>query len=143
MATASIEARRPKPRTFARTIANNSLANVIRLAATSLVSILLPAYLTHRLPVKTYAAWVLILQLSAYVGYLDFGVQTAVSKYIAEYEAKRDTAGCNRCASVGLVIMLVACALGILLTLVLAWQVPNVLRTMPPSLYHGVVLARA
>jgi O-antigen/teichoic acid export membrane protein len=141
MATASIEARRPKPRTFARTIANNSLANVIRLAATSLVSILLPAYLTHRLPVKTYAAWVLILQLSAYVGYLDFGVQTAVSKYIAEYEAKQDTAGCSRCASVGCVIMLLACGLGVLLTLVLAWRVPGIFRTMPHALYHDVRLS--
>jgi O-antigen/teichoic acid export membrane protein len=111
MATLPIEARHPKLRTSARSVASNSIANVIRLAVTSLVAILLPAYLTHRLPVKTYAAWVLILQLSAYVGYLDFGVQTAVSKYIAEYEAKRDTAGCNRCASVGLVIMLVRCLL--------------------------------
>lgn len=141
MATLSIDARRSKPRTFARTVARNSVANVIRLAATSLVSILLPAYLTHRLPVKIYAAWVLILQLSAYVGYLDFGVQTAVSKYIAEYEAKQDPAGCNRCASVGCVIMLVACGLGILLTLILAWQVPSIFRTMPHALYPDVRLS--
>src|ERR1700689_720983 len=141
MATAATETPHPGQRTLAKTVAGNTFANVTRLAVTSLVSIFLPAYLTHHLPVKTYGAWVLILQLSAYVGYLDFGVQTAVSKYIAEYEAKRDTAGCNRCASVGLVIMLVACALGILLTLVLAWQVPNVLRTMPPSLYHDVRLS--
>jgi O-antigen/teichoic acid export membrane protein len=141
MATLSIQASHPKPRTFARTVAKNSAANVTRLAVTSLVSIFLPAYLTHHLPVKTYGAWVLILQLSAYVGYLDFGVQTAVSKYIAEYEAKQDPAGCSRCASVGLVIMLVASALGILLTLILAWRVPNIFRTMPPSLYHDVRLS--
>jgi O-antigen/teichoic acid export membrane protein len=141
MATLPIEARHPKLRTSARSVASNSIANVIRLAVTSLVAILLPAYLTHRLPVKTYAAWVLILQLSAYVGYLDFGVQTAVSKYIAEYEAKQDTVGCNRSASVGLVIMLVAGGLGVLLTLALAWLVPNVLSTMPHSLYHDVRLS--
>ena len=106
MATLSTNARPPEPRTFARTVANNSAANLTRLAVTSLVSIFLPAYLTHHLPVKTYGAWVLILQLSAYVGYLDFGVQTAVSKYIAEHEAKQDFAGCGRYASVGLAIML-------------------------------------
>src|ERR1700729_3293484 len=107
------------PRTSARTIASNSAANVIRLAVSSLVSIFLPAYLTHHLPVKTYGAWVLILQLSAYVGYLDFGVQTAVSKYIAEHQAKRDAAGSAACASGGLAIMLVASALGALLTCIL------------------------
>jgi O-antigen/teichoic acid export membrane protein len=141
MATLSIQTRQPKPRTFARTVAKNSAANVTRLAVTSLVSIVLPAYLTHHLPVKTYGAWVLILQLSAYVGYLDFGVQTAVSKYVAEYEAKQDSAGCSRCVSVALVIMLVASVLGVMLTLILAWRVPNIFRTMPDTLYHDVRLS--
>jgi O-antigen/teichoic acid export membrane protein len=141
VATLSIETQSPKPRIFARTLAKSSAANLTRLAVTSLVSIFLPAYLTHHLPVKTYGAWVLILQLSAYVGYLDFGVQTAVSKYIAEYEAREDPAGCGRCASVGLAITLVAGVLGILLTLVLAWQVPSIFHTMPQSLYQDVRLS--
>lgn len=129
------------PRTSVRTVANNSAANVTRLAITSLASIFLPAYLTHHLAQTTYGAWVLILQLSAYVGYLDFGVQTAVSKYIAEYEAKHDAAGCGRCASVGLMIMLGAGALGILLTCILAWRIPSIFRSMPHSLYHDVRLS--
>jgi len=141
MATLSVEARHPEPPTFARTLASNSVANVIRLGATSLVAILLPAYLTHRLPLKTYSAWVLILQLSAYVGYLDFGVTTAVSKYIAEYRAKDDSVGCNRCASVALMIMLVASALGLILTLILAWQVPHIFHAMPDVLYPDVRLS--
>src|SRR5580693_3987934 len=126
------------PRISARTVAGNSAANVTRLAITSLVSIFLPAYLTHHLAQRTYGAWVLILQLSAYVGYLDFGVQTAVSKYIAEYEAKQDSAGGGRCASVGVVIMLAASALGVLLTIILAWRVPAIFKTMPRALDHDV-----
>jgi O-antigen/teichoic acid export membrane protein len=116
----------------------NSAANVTRVGVTALIALLLPAYLTHHLPVQTYAAWVLILQLGAYVGYFDFGVQTAVAKYIAEYEAKGDDLGRGRCASVGLVIMLIASVLGFLLTLVLAWQVPRLFGNMPVSYYHGV-----
>jgi O-antigen/teichoic acid export membrane protein len=130
-----------KLRRFTNTFAKNSAANLSRVAVTSLVSIFLPAYLTHHLPIKTYGAWVLILQVSAYVGYLDFGVQTAVSKYIAEYQAKKDPEGCGRCASVGLAITLVASTLGILLTVVLAWQVPSIFRTMPQSLYQNVRLS--
>lgn len=125
-------------KTVARTVAGNTLANVTRLAVTSLVSILLPAWLTHQLPVKTYGAWVLILQLSAYVNYLDFGIQTAVSKYIAEYNAKRDTQGCAACVSSGLAMMLVASLLGMVLTLLLVWRVPSIVRTMPPSFYPNV-----
>jgi O-antigen/teichoic acid export membrane protein len=102
------------------------------------VALILPAYLTHKLPAKTYSAWVLILQLSAYVGYLDFGVQNGVSKYVAEYEARGDKAGANLRASAGFAIMLLMSFLGVLTTLALAWRVPQLFREMPASLYHDV-----
>jgi len=135
---ASPELEERKPRKLAGTLVKNSAANSIRLGVSALVSILLPAYLTHHLPVQTYGAWVLILQLGAYVGYLDFGVQTAVSKYIAEYEAKNDDAGCGRCASVGFAIMLAASILGVLVTLILAWQVPALFSHIPVTLVREV-----
>jgi len=116
----------------------NSAANVARLIVTALVAILLPAYLTHHLPVATYGAWVLILQLGAYVSYLDFGVQTAISKYIAEFEARGDVEGCGRSASTGLMIMLGASVVGIILTLILAWRVPELFRNMPIALQSDV-----
>lgn len=39
---------------------------------------------------STYAAWILVLQVVAYLGYLDFGLQTAVGRYIAFADAKQD-----------------------------------------------------
>jgi O-antigen/teichoic acid export membrane protein len=141
MSVASPESGQQKPRKTTGTFAKNSASNVARMGMTSLIAIFLPAYLTHHLPVQTYGVWVLILQLGAYVGYLDFGVQTAVAKYIAEYEAKGDYGGCGRCASVGLVIMLAASILGLVLTLGLAWWVPELFRNMPATLYRDVRLS--
>jgi len=141
MRVASPEPGEQKSRKATATFAKNSAANVARMGTTSLIAILLPAYLTHHLPVQTYGAWVLILQLGAYVGYLDFGVQTAVAKYIAEYEAKGDYGGCGRCASVGLLIMLAAGILGVFLTLGLAWWIPELFRNMPATLYWDVRLS--
>jgi len=141
LAAVMTEVSSSKPRPVVRTVVANSVANVTRLGFTSLVAILLPAYLTHRLPIKTYGAWVLILQLGAYVGYLDFGFQAAVAKYIAEYETKRDYVGCGASASAGLVITILAGVLGVLLSLILAWRVPGIFRTMPSSLYHDVRLS--
>lgn len=132
------ESEEAKPRSTSASLARNSAANVMRLGFTSLVAVFLPAYLTHHLPIEIYGAWVLILQLAAYVSYLDFGVQTAVAKYIAEYEAMGDCAGCSRCVSAGLVIMLVAGAAGIVLTLGLAWAVPELFSKMPAALYSDV-----
>lgn len=128
----------PRSRTTAANLFRNSAANVARLGFTALIAIFLPAYLTHRLPVEIYGAWVLILQLGAYVGYFDFGVQTAVSKYIAEYEAQGDLAGCSRCASAGLAIMAAASLAGVVLTLALAWAVPLLFHKMPADLYSDV-----
>lgn len=116
----------------------NSVSNVLRIGITSVVSILLPTFLTHRLPVQTYGAWVLILQMSAYVSYLNLGVQTAVSKYIAEYDATHDLDGCGHCASVGLRIMLLASLLGIVLSAGLAYFVPSIFHGMPLDLVHSV-----
>jgi O-antigen/teichoic acid export membrane protein len=123
---------------FAATISKNIVASLARVAVVSLVALVLPAYLTHHLPVETYAAWVLILQLGAYVSYLDLGIQTGVAKFVAEFDAKGDEAGAGRHASAGLALMLLAGILGLGLTLVLAWQVPRLFSTMPASFYHDV-----
>ncbi len=129
----------PAPaRSTAARFLRNSAANIVRTGLTAVISILLPMYLTHRLPVRVYGAWVLVLQLSAYVGYLNLGVQTAVSKYIAEYEARRDFTGCGKCASSGLRILLIACALGLVLTALLAALVPRLFQELPHELLHDV-----
>ncbi len=125
-------------RELGRAFVRNSAANLARFGITSVVSFFLPAYLTRHLSVEVYGAWVLILQMGAYVAYLDFGVQTAVAKYIAEYDAKGDWAGCNRCASVGFVILAAASVLGVCLTVGLTWAVPELFRKMPVAQYHDV-----
>lgn len=123
---------------LAGTVSRNVLASLARIVAIALVALILPAYLTHHLPVETYAAWVLILQLGAYVSYLDLGIQTGISKFVAEYVARKDEAEASRHASAGLVLMLSAGLLGGVLSGVLAWQVPRLFRTMPTGLYHDV-----
>src|SRR5271170_3158047 len=67
-----------------RTVAKNATANVVRGSATAAVAILLPHFLTHALDRDRFAAWSLMLQIAAYVGYLDFGLQTAVARFVAQ-----------------------------------------------------------
>ena len=125
-------------RSFASKLGQNILASLARVIAVSLVALVLPAFLTHHLPVTAYAAWVLIIQLAAYVSYLDLGIQVGISKFVAEFDARGDIAGAGRHASAGLVLMFFAGALGLLLTCGLAWQVPRLFHRMPTNLYHDV-----
>jgi O-antigen/teichoic acid export membrane protein len=127
-----------KPAGIATTISRNAAISLARVAVNSLVALVLPAYLTHYLPATTYGAWVLILQLGAYVSYLDFGVQTGIAKFVAEYDAMGDREGASRHATAGLAIMSLTGALGFILTLLLAWQVPRLFNDMPASLYQDV-----
>jgi O-antigen/teichoic acid export membrane protein len=134
----AIQAAAENPRSFASKLAQNIVASLARVIAVSLVALILPAFLTHHLPVTTYAAWVLIIQLAAYVSYLDLGIQTGVSKFVAEFDARGDIAGAGRHASAGLALMFFAGVLGLLLTSGLAWQVPRLFRGMPSTLHHDV-----
>ena len=116
----------------------NSLLSVGRLLVSTAIVLILPGYLTHRLSVASYGAWVLILQLSAYVDYFNFGIQTAISKYVAEYEARDDERGASMHASAGLALTLISGLLGAVLTVILAFQVPRLFHEMPVSLYRDV-----
>ena len=120
------------------TFTRNSIISMLRLFVTAGIALVLPGYLTHKMPIKTYAAWVLILQVSSYVSYLDFGIQTAISKFVAEYRVKQDAAGLNMRASAGLLLMLLAGALGIVLTLILAWCAPQLFHDIPSDLYGDI-----
>src|SRR5215469_6154832 len=99
---------------LATVVFRNIGANLARAAAVTAVAILLPSYLTHHLPVKVYAAWVLIIQMGAYVSYFDLGIQTGVSKFVAEYDANGAPIDAGRYASAGLGLMLMAGTLGAL-----------------------------
>lgn len=124
-----------------KVLSKNIAVSLVRVFVTSLVALVLPAFLTHRLPVSVYGAWVLILQMGAYVSFFDLGVQTSVAKFVAEYEARNDLAGASQRASVGFVIMAIAGLGGLALTIGVAWQVSRLFHTMPSTLYGDVRLS--
>src|SRR5882757_7755369 len=68
----------------------NATANVARGSAAAMVAVILPPFLVRLMSPDSYSAWSLILQLSAYVGYLDFGIQTAVGRFVAHANEKGD-----------------------------------------------------
>lgn len=127
-----------QPAGIATTISRNVAISLARVVFNSLVALLLPAYLVHHLPVATYSAWILILQLGAFVSFLDLGIQTGVAKFVAEHDARGDVVEAGRHASAGFLMMTLASVLGLGLTAILAWQVPRIFHNMPEALYRDV-----
>jgi O-antigen/teichoic acid export membrane protein len=66
------------------TVAKNAVSNIVRGGATAIVAFALPHFLAHSLERDRFAAWSLILQIAAYASVLDFGLQTAVARFIAQ-----------------------------------------------------------
>lgn len=122
----------------------NVLISAARIGVFACAGVLLPAFLTHRMATSVFGAWSLILQIAGAVGYLEFGIQIAMSKYIAEFVATGNTDSCHRYASAGVAITGATAALGICLSLAFSLLVPRLFPEIPPALArdvsHGVLL---
>jgi O-antigen/teichoic acid export membrane protein len=112
----------------------NATVNVARLAAGSVVALLLTPLLVRHLSKETYAAWVLIVQLSTYVMFLDFGIQNAVSHFVAYTEEKQDLNLRDGIVSSAVWSLAGLAAIGVLLIGGLAWQLPRLFDDLPESL---------
>jgi O-antigen/teichoic acid export membrane protein len=125
------------------TVLKNVFANLCRGGAVALVTLLLPPFLTKILAKDAYGTWLLILQLSTYVSFLDFGIQTAVGRFVAHCNELGDTHRRDRLISTSLAILTGAALLGTLGMTILAWQLPELFPEMPAALHHDAQLALA
>ena len=116
------------------TVLKNAAANVVRGGATAMVAVALPPFLTRLMSPESYGAWALVLQVSAYVGYLDFGIQTAVGRFVAYANEKRDNTHRDRIVSTAIVGLVVAGIVGLCGCAVLALGLPTIFRQMPRAL---------
>ena len=124
-----------------RKVLQGSASNMVRVVLSMLVSLVLPPFLVHHMPTVEYSAWVLILQLSAYVALLDFGLQTAIGKFVAEYDANDDRESSRRLVSTSFTILAAASAIACLAVCAMAYSVPHLFHQMPPALVPEVRIA--
>jgi O-antigen/teichoic acid export membrane protein len=114
---------------------------MVRVLLSMLVSLVLPPFLVHRMAPAEYSAWVLILQLSNYVNLLDFGFQTAIGKFVAEYDACGDRDASRRLLSTSFTILAGTALVGCTAIFLMTWSVPKLFHQMPAALIPEVRLA--
>jgi len=103
-----------------------------------LIALVLPPLLVHRMPPAEYGAWVLILQISAYISLLDLGLQTAMGKFVAEYDALGDRLANSRTLSTAFSILCVTALVGAMATVIVASRVQQLFLQMPRALIGDV-----
>jgi O-antigen/teichoic acid export membrane protein len=124
-----------------RKVLQGSASNLVRMLLSMLVSLVLPPFLVHRMAPAEYSAWVLILQLNGYVYMLDLGLQTAIGKFVAEYDARGDRDASHLLISTSFTILTIAAAIGSAAIVVMAWSVPQLFHQMPAALVPQVRIA--
>lgn len=124
-----------------RTIVRNASTNLVRLAGSGVIALVLPAVLVRTLPPDTYGAWALLLQLTLYVAYLDFGIQTAVAKFVAGADELNDTQQRDGIVSTSFAMLVFAALIGLVLIATLAWQLSNIFPQMPRALVGSAEIA--
>jgi O-antigen/teichoic acid export membrane protein len=124
-----------------RKVLQGSASNMVRVMLSLLVSLVLPPFLVHRMAPTEYSAWVLILQLSAYVNLLDFGLQTAIGKFVAEYDASGNHEASHGLVSTSFTILAGAATIGCAAIAVMIWSVPELFHQMPAALVPEVRIA--
>ena len=121
-----------------RRILQGSASNLTRVILGMLISLVLPHFLVHHLGTAEYSAWVLMLQLAAYVNFLDLGLQTAIGKFVAEYTAAGNAIAARKTVSTAFTVMVGAGLLGALAIFGMVWQVPRLFTQMPSALVGDV-----
>ena len=129
---------------FSFTVTKNGLANLVRGGATGAVAILLPRFLVRSLDPEHFAAWALILQIAAYASYLDFGLQTAIARFIAQALELEQKERLAKLVNTTLVLLSLAGLIAFIIISIVIWQFPHLFRGVPPDLLpdfrHGALL---
>ncbi len=122
-------------------IAGNAFWNLVSIGSGALLAVALPPFLTRMLPVETFGAWALVLQVASYVNLLGFGMQTIVARHVAISAAEPDRARRDAIVSTAFWALLVAAGCALLLLLLAASQLDALFPTLPAALAGEVAAA--
>ncbi len=130
----SPSARRDTPRT-----ALNVVANWATFGFGVAMSFFLSPFIVHSLGDASYGVWTMLASMVGYMGLLDLGVRSAVTRYVARHHALGQDRKASRTASTGLAIFLGVGFLAVLAAIILALAVPQRFN-IPPHLLSSARL---
>lgn len=112
----------------------NATSNLVAGGASAMLAIVLPHYFVRCFRPAEFSLWVLVLQLAAYVNFLNFGLQTAIGRYVAYALGREDRTQAEQILSAGLQMLTALAGLGICVIAIVAWLLPIIFRKIDPAL---------
>lgn len=97
-------------------MARNSFYSVIQFVIPTLLLLGLTPVLIHRMGIENYGLWMLATSVLGLMGVAEFGLNTAISKFVAEFVGNRDTNALSQVVS-GSLVAYVLLGLGLIFPL--------------------------
>jgi O-antigen/teichoic acid export membrane protein len=123
------------------TVMKNAFANVCRGGSTALVMVLSPPFLTRILSADSYSTWLLVVQLSTYVSLLDFGIQTAIGRYVAYHNELGEIEERNRIVSTAFALLICLGLFAISGLFLMVEVLPYLFKDMPIALHRDAQIS--
>lgn len=119
----------------------NVLANWTGFAVGLLVNFFLSPLIVNHLGASAYGVWTLLGTLTAYLGLLDLGIRSAVTRYVARYESGGDHGAAIQIVSTALAIFTVMAGCALAASLVLGLVAPSVFQIPAEYQVSAVIVA--
>lgn len=114
-----------------RNIVENVLSNWASLVVSVAVAFLVSPIVVHSLGNELYGAWTLIASVTGYFTVLDFGVNTAIVRYISSSDAQKDDVQARRVYSTSLALFAAVAAVLLVVSLFFGFFFQSIFK-----LYH-------
>lgn len=107
----------------------------------AVVAVVVPPFLTKSLSSEAFGAWSLALQLGTVVSLFGFGIQVAVGRFIAHYEARGDIARRDGIVATAFWALMASAVVGFAILTILAANIRLVVPDLAPELVGETQLA--
>lgn len=110
---------------IAEKLVRGSLLRVAEFAANSIVGLVLMPFIVHSLGDRMYGLWIFVGTFLGYYGLMDFGLNSAVQRYISRAVGLKDDGEANAVVSTALLIFSAIGLLALVISAVVAVIVPH------------------
>ena len=128
-----MESRPAKDTVIRGHVFRSTASNLVGQAVILGTGFFLAPFVLHRVGASDYGLWILISSLTGYASVLEFGISSAVVKYVAEFRVKGEREEMHALISTALSLYTILGILAILFCVVIALLLPHLINVPPGS----------
>lgn len=111
-------------------LVKGSMLRTTEFFANAIIGLIMMPFIIHSLGDKMYGLWVFVGSFMGYYGLMDFGLNTAVQRFISKAIGLRDDDEINKVVNTTLFIFAIIGAVALIISLIVAFLVPMLIKNI-------------